>query len=257
MKTIKNPGSKGNRIASCVYFFALICCGFFSSLMGQTPVENAFKWTVNGSAASPGDQLSLDLELVPGALSGSQVTGFDIYFYLAPEIELPAFADLNCQNSWMITDPTTELTLEASVNEQKVRLKATLNRSKLGNGKFVSIELTALAGLIDPNRAVEHGGGIIMIENIGFKQADQFAGEDLAQPKGFPNPCLGKLNLDWGSGSGQTADLYDMQGNMVISIAQTEGQTGTMDLESIDAGTYQLVFRDGAQRAQCQRILVR
>ena len=257
MKTFKNQVSNGNFIASCVCIFTLIISGSLSFLMGQTPVENALKWTVNGSASNPGDHLSLDLELFPEALSGNKVTGFDIYFYLSADVKLPEFPDLDCQGSWMITDPETELTLEVSITEQKVRLKASLNSAKLGNGKFIRIELTTLAGLIDPSRAVEHGGGIIMIENIGFKQADQFAGDAVAPPQGYPNPCSEKLNLDWGIGKGQTAALYDMQGKMVATIAQNDESLTVMDLTGVDAGTYQLVFRDGAQRAQCQRILVR
>ena len=65
----------------------------------------------------------------------------------------------------------------------------------------------------------------------------------------YPNPCKDKLHLQFNSaGKNSLITVYDVQGrNLVMNEMEYSGNTTTLDVETLAAGTYILQIRNGDQ----------
>jgi hypothetical protein len=65
----------------------------------------------------------------------------------------------------------------------------------------------------------------------------------------YPNPCKDKLHLQFNSaGKNSLITVYDVQGrNLVMNEMEYSGNTTTLDVENLAAGTYILQIRNGDQ----------
>lgn len=255
MKTFLNQGSKVNRVLLCFVFTQLFAVCNSKLIYAQNPnnlLPGAFEWTLEDD--SQGNH-GVDLVLKPSISipAGSNVTGFDIYFYLDQDFKLPETEDLQTQNSWLISDPGSELSLEVYPAKHKFRVKAQVSSGKEGNGEFLRIRLNTLDPESNKYHAVIQDGGIIMIEDIGFRMQEP----DKHEPAiAFPNPCQDQLQIDWGSNPVHTAILYNSSGKEVQTIIPVVGEYTELDVRDLPQGIYHLVFRhhDGTTKSQKIRI---
>ncbi len=82
-------------------------------------------------------------------------------------------------------------------------------------------------------------GGIIMIEDIGFKQGDPVSGDN---PMVSYSPLQAKVMVDWGSNPGLGCGLYNCQGTELQAKQNDQSQVQVLDVGGLPAGKYGILL---------------
>ena len=93
-------------------------------------------------------------------------------------------------------------------------------------------------------------GGIIMVDEAGFKTYLEIKPQDKVEVVAYPNPFQDRVNFQWGSEAPKQVILYSQQGDRVVQLSEAEIQNESLtNASSLISGIYVLkaIWKDGRE----------
>lgn len=173
----------------------------------------------------------------------SNAVGFDIELTLGTDASFPTDPDFDLSNSWLLPSgaDTTEF---RDADEGTVRLLADRNDSETatGHGELFAFTVQSNANGVPAASLVTGGGGLIMVDNVGYKTAPQAESVFSSNPVLYPNPCQARLKFDWKGGKPLKMHLVSMTGQL-IEVPVSDMDAGVMEVSNLPSGMYQAVLQ--------------
>lgn len=203
---------------------------------------------------------AVDLTLVVGNRNNP------VYHAIAMDLTLkydvgavfPGAAPVGLNNSWFFDSGTRNPTTYLHSGTQSVQLVGLRSTSKTGYGTVFT--LTVVAGLAGTpaNQLIKAGGGIIVVEDLGFKQfPTSFSiGTPPLTPIAFPNPCQAKIGFNWQGNQPQTVICRDLTGKQVAIWEGAALASPTQDLSNLPKGLYVLTYGYTGQSVRHEKLWV-
>ncbi|MCB9234620.1 MAG: T9SS type A sorting domain-containing protein [Bacteroidia bacterium] len=204
--------------------------------------EFAFQVWTRAGVLNAGDTATFFIELGTAAETADDVVGFEINLTPGSSAEFPEEPNFELENSWLCSpaQAVTQTTSDQEENSIKFNVHRNDWTGQTGYGELFRIDLVCTQDNTPAENLVAGGGGMVLIDNIGFKHLEMTPEKPLATL--FPNPCSSTLHFSWGMDLPQRVDLVDMNGNS-RPVSMNSIVSGNFEVAGMKEGIYQVVVQ--------------
>lgn len=219
--------------------------------LGLANFEHAFQ--VNGpSPHTPEIEFQLGTATSPAA----HVLGFKITLFL-PDLQVAGNdLELDLTRSWIGNASELEVGLACtdSLHGTRIDIYARRKDGMARSAYGTAFELRLIGQSLDLTSAVD-GGGLVMVENIDFKQAPEFGNPETSGTaiRVYPNPSTDEVHINLGTAGACEAQLLDAQGQLHVHIHFVN--QGRLELREFPRGMYILRVRSAAHHFERRLLL--
>ena len=251
------PRIHKNRVIPLVIFLVLLFGGVQAQSYSSLDVaQHDFKIIAPSGTLQAGETATFFIELGTSASPVSDAVAFDIELEIGAGAEFPAPGKMNINDSWVV-NPTHANTQEIRKPAQrKLRLHAvrTDGNSQSGYGELFHIQLKAQVSGISADKLISSGGGLIIVEDIGYKQTPNAASAGNTSTL-YPNPCSSKLRMDWHGEVPESVQLVSNSGQLYSIPTQAVGER-EWNTENLPSGLYKAVIRYGSADRETKTLVI-
>jgi hypothetical protein len=225
-----------------IFLFFLLAGISTTLLQAQTQVSAlgaGLEVSVTQSAAGTGESAVVLVSLDDSAATLTDVIGFEL------ELDLDSQLDLNClvdyEGSCIPSGVQGQIVLTYSYANQRITISLADVASFDAEGLLFSLELVSVAGSALPENLAVTGGGFMIVDDIGFKQAP--GSEIFARPEPvvYPTHCQGMLHFDWKGQEPVSVMLVDVRGAQIAMVPKAAIQQGFWAVGGLPSGLYKVV----------------
>lgn len=238
-----------NSLLKSLFLLTGLLCGFVGSGWAQTTTSlnvatQDFKILSPAGTLQAGESATYYIKLGSAAKPVSDAVAFDIELTLGAAAALPAPGKTSLSHCWIMAPTAANSRELASPAKHTLRLRAerTDGLGQTGYGELFRIELTSTVNGIPAEKLISSGGGLIIVEDIGYKRNPSALASNLPAPTLYPNPCAGQLRMDWHGEVPSQILLIDGQGKTQV-IPQTALYAGSWNTENVAEGLYRLAIQ--------------
>lgn len=192
------------------------------------------------------DTLRLQLNLGTPQQTVSDVAGYQLTLYFAPGTATPGYQAVQVADSWV--GNTSEGILSSNWDATQRTLRIDYVRDPLDFRTDEGLLATILLLPDDPTSSfvLDSVGGIVLIEDAGFKRDPVTTARDVHPVRVYPNPATTEAYVDAGTVEIRALALRDVYGNIVRSLRSLPGKK--INLQGLAPGIYFLEVHTGARR---------
>lgn len=206
---------------------------------------------------SLGESVTLTVEIGDASSTVSQATDFELDLELSEDVLFPSQPDIEFTDSWFFDSATVDTTVSLSSSDRIISIDGHRNSSVNGYGQFLEITLVAGKDGVNPMSMIQSGTGIILIEDIGFKQTPLAPDTELtATALLWPNPCRDRLNFNWNGQEPQKVRFFDSRGQLVQNLSPSDIQRASYSTTNLKKGMYRIVLNYPDQKPTSKTVLV-
>lgn len=202
-----------------------------------------------------GETVTLGIAVGSATRPLEKAKAFNLELNLAGASKIPAGADLDFSNSWFDNSTSIANGLVFSATETTLKLQASSAAVKDGHGLLFEITLKANKSGVNANALIQSGGGLITIEDIGFRKIPPTLEEESSLVV-YPNPCQDRLYMDWKGRSPTSVQCRDAQGKDVALLSQAQILKGEWDVSNLPKGIYIMVIQFPDQSVETRMLTV-
>lgn len=199
-----------------------------------------------------GETATLELEAGTSTDPVSNAYSFSIDLELGEDAAFPTEDDVTFDGSWFFSGVTPVTSVSLNAGNHSLTVEGSRTTAQTGSGKVFQIKLKAARSGIHAADLIKTAGGIITVEDAGFKRSPT-AGTltaNTALADCYPNPFKDKLYFDWHGSRPEKVLLYDLSGNIVQTLSQDDIETGKVLTNKLKPGLYLVVIQYKPQ-TQC------
>lgn len=177
--------------------------------------------------------------------------GFEIDLELGDHAIMPQASNVSYDGSWFFTgSPPYNDQFSTNSVEHSVTVSGTQSPAVSGYGTLFKIELTANVDNVEASSLVQDGGGMILVDEAGFKTAPSILEKEKPDFELYPNPSSDVVNFRWEGSQPEAVYIYDLQGKQVANLNPSEIQNGSYSIGDLLDGIYQVIVqgRDGIRK---------
>ncbi|MEM0999919.1 MAG: T9SS type A sorting domain-containing protein [Bacteroidota bacterium] len=224
----------------------------------QTTVNAAdygLNWHLEASASGIVDEYDLVVTLGDPGASIAGLLSFTINLKFDPGIALPGSGALGLASSWALAGGGTA-DVGADAAQHAVSVVATGLGGVSGRGEVFRLTLNLVGVLPDPSQIVEEGTGIMIIEDLGFRQMAPAPAAPALPFSIYPNPTAGHVQVQ-GAETLDHLQVFNAAGERCWARTVNGAVQVTIDLSNFSPGVYLLAARYKDGRVARERILRR
>lgn len=173
-----------------------------------------------------------------------------IAFSIDLKIDQDAIMSINpavsIASSWFFDPTNANLGVAVDLSTRTITLSGFTTNAVSGFGNVLDISIEAGPDGIYANQIVNSTGGIVIIENIGFKRPQEFLETESSV---YPNPFNSTLNFDWGTTTPSSVQVFNQQGILIAKLSQDQISMGKWYAPEIPSGLYHVVIESKDSRS--------
>ncbi len=183
---------------------------------------------------------------------------FEIDLNLGDHAELPQSSALSFDDSWFFPDPPPfSSQFNTHAGDHSATISGTQSPGISGHGNLFQIKLTSTVNGVEASNLIQDGGGMIMIDEVGFKMNPFSNSEEIVSVKIYPNPCAEKVQFNWGTNLPTEVIFLDMKGQTVARLSSLDIKNGTFTTRNFPPGIYHVVVKDSSGNQTIKKLLKR
>lgn len=226
-----------------ILFLCILLLGIpFSQLVAQPQVnalDAGLELVTTQQTIPAGESPVFEVRIGESAPPLANVIGFDLEFELYAGIDPACILDF----SGSCLPASAQGTVLVSYTESTHTIQISLANapSFTAGGLLFSMELGAVSGPVNADQVINSAGGFMIVEDIGFKLANDADAESGLQPVVFPTHCRGMLHFDWQGQQPESVMLVDVRGAQVVRVPEMAIQRGSWATAGLESGLYKVV----------------
>lgn len=234
----------------CAMYVFLACVGMENPLWSQNYLnldagEEGLSISCPSLLLNEGDTVLVDLLLGNAGSPIANAAGFEIWLELTDEVQLVPLPKASPGNGW--TQVNTSF--DPSLGHLLVTAPVAENTIHSQSGKLCSLSLVATQDSVHADSLIEAFGGILIIENIGFKRHLVTVSPVQSQFQVYPNPATDQIHFAFEGPEPKEIRIIGPKGQ-VIKVTQQSHFRET-DLRHLPSGLYRAVaVYDTQQKVQ-------